>query len=189
MLQFSNTPPPNANGPGMQLLRTPTGKALNAVVTSPDLIGCHTHFFMGRTTPHDDADCDACDAGIPTRWHTYLSACQCQTHLHFIFETTERGSDAFIDFRNRYGSLRGCQFTARRANSAINSRVLITTKRIDLQTIVLPPPPNLIRCMATIWNVPMPEINPDPVTNAIIGRIAPSRANGQPVDPLHVINM
>lgn len=183
MIEFSNTPPDDGTGPALPLRRTPTGKPVQAVATSLDLIGCMTHFFKGRTQPHQNENCEACNAGLPKRWHTYLAASECGTLQHFIFETTKRGTEPFLDYRARYGTIRGCQFKASRANTAANSRVIIITKRIDLETVNLPAPPDLAACMSIIWNVAKPDVAGDPVTNAAIERIV--KRNGQQIH-LHV---
>jgi len=136
---------------------------MEAIITSEDLIGCYTHFFKGSTIPCSSKDCEACLNGLPFRWHAYMSAVDCHNNLHFIFEVTALGATYFTTFRDRHHTLRGCQFLAKRWNSRPNGRLLIQTKPCDLGERMLPDAPDLIKCMAILWNLPSGDVTADPV--------------------------
>lgn len=158
--------PDDPRGPAFPILRTPAHKPLTAVITSEDLVGTYTHFFQGRTQPCEGVNCPAHEAGIPYRWHAYVSAWKRSTGLHFIFECTAQAAQTFTDYRDAFGTLRGCLFTATRMNAKPNARVLIQTKPLDLTTDVIPQPPNLIKCLGILWNLPengldAGDFNPD----------------------------
>jgi len=153
MLTFSNQVPSDPRGTSLPLLRCPPGKVLTAVVTSDDIIGTNTHYYHGRTLPCDDQSCPACDDGLPWRWHGYLSIWNPATAKQALFELTARAAEPFKDYRQTYGTLRGCMMAAKRANSAPNSKVLIHTKPADLASITLPEPPDVIAALAIIWNL------------------------------------
>ncbi len=155
---WSTDVPNPSRGPAFPLKRTPNGKPLVAPITSDDLIGCDTHWWGGHTVPCEGPTCEAHTAGIPYRWHGYLTAVHVQTHLHFIFEMTAQAAEAFKDYRQAHGTLRGCVFEARRLRAAHNSRVVIKCKPADLREIHLPKAPDIARCMAIIWNVPSPDV-------------------------------
>ncbi len=151
---WSTEVPKPGRGPSFPLKRTPQGKGIIAIVTSEDLIGCDTHWWGGHTVPCEGTECEAHKAGIPFRWHGYLSAVDVKSHLHFIFEMTAQAADVFKDYRSAHETLRGCVFEAKRLKSAHNSRVCIRCKPADLREQHLPNPPDLAACMAIIWNVP-----------------------------------
>ncbi len=155
MPQWSNTPPASPNGQSLPIRRTPPFKALAAIVTTEDLIGCFTHFYKGHTVPCEGQNCPAHQDGIPFRWHTYLGAVDVTNGLHFIFECTAQATDPFVAYRKAHGTVRGCLFEAKRMNSRPNGRVTIRTKPADLTERAIPEPPDLKKCMAIIWSLPM----------------------------------
>lgn len=161
MLTFSHDLPNDPRGPSLDLKRCPVGRAMTAIVTSVDLVGCPTHFYGGRTVPCTGDDCPAHKDGVPWRWHTYLSAYAVNAKVHFLFESTRRASESFIQYREAYGSLRGCQFRAWRATMTPNSRVYVETKPADLEQLQLPQPPNLLQVLSIIWNVPLTDMQID----------------------------
>lgn len=166
MPTWTTSVPSDPRGPAFPILRTPAFKPLTAVITSEDLVGTYTHFWKGRTMPCEHELCEACKAGIPYRWHAYVSAWTQATGLHFIFESTAQAAETLTDYRDAFGTLRGCVFFAQRMNQKANGRVLIKTKPLDLKTNSIPDPPDLIRCLSIIWNLPPDDLdgggfNPD----------------------------
>ena len=154
MPTWSTEPPPVPQHMGFKLRRTPPDAPLTAIVTSPDLIGCNTHYWGGRTYPCEMPDCKACNASIPFRWHAYLSAYDDHTHEHFLFECTAHAALAFRDYRAAQGTLRGCFFQALRPKRGKNGRIEIITKPADLTRCTLPQPPDLVRAISVIWQLP-----------------------------------
>lgn len=158
MPQFTNDVPDDSTRIALPIRRTPSAGRLIATVTSLDLIGCDTHFYGGHTVPCEKPECEPCGKGVPFRWHCYMGALDYRTHLHFIFECTASAARSFIDYRNAHHELRGCLFDAQRLHSRPNGRVIIRTKPGDLEAIRLPSPPDLVACMAVIWQLPSPEV-------------------------------
>ncbi len=161
MPAWTHNVPEDPRGPAFPILRTPSYKPLTAIVTSEDLVGTYTHFYKGRTMPHEQEACEACKAGVPYRWHAYLSAWTQSTGLHFIFESTAQAAETFTEYREAFGTLRGCVFLAQRMNQKANGRVLIRTKPVDLKSMVIPEPPDIIKCLSIIWNLPAPSVSID----------------------------
>lgn len=159
MPTYTNEPPPEPSGAALPIKRTPAMKALVAIVTSEDLAGTPTHFFKGRTRPCEKEDCEACEQGIPWRWHAYLSAVDADSMLHFLFECTAQASQAFIQYRKAHGTLRGCMFSAKRWKAASNSRVIIQTRPANLEKITLPQSPILPAVLAVLWSLPKGEVS------------------------------
>lgn len=159
MPSFSTTPPKDPRGVALPLLRTPPVATLRAMATSSDLIGCHTHFYHGRTMPCDVDNCKACKDGMPFRWHAWLSAKMANTHQHFLFEFTAQAAETFVQYREAHGTLRGCIFEAWRPSRRPNGRVHIRTKPGDLSEVTLPDEPNLISCLSIIWNIALVDVD------------------------------
>jgi hypothetical protein len=142
----------------MSLRRVKPGKTLVTAITSEDLIGCKTHFWGGRTVPCETPNCKACAEGVPWRWHAYIACYDPGPNEHWLLELTAPAAQKLLEYRSIYGTLRGCKLRAHRANFARNSRLLLETSPLDLTKITLPAAPHLERCMAIIWNLPLPAI-------------------------------
>ncbi len=153
MPNYSNTPPVDGRGPAYAIRRTPAARALIAVITSDDLLGCATHFYGGRTVPCEAPDCAACLDQIPWRWHGYVAAIDVATYEHFIFEMTAQATDALVAYRAKHGTLKGCKIEATRAHNRANGRVRLRCKPADLQQMSLPPAPDIARALNILWNI------------------------------------
>ncbi len=158
MPTFSRNVPKDPRGPAFTIVRTPTTRTMQAIVTSPDLVGCFTHFWKGRTVPCDAPDCEACRDSMPFRWHAYMSAYIPQTGVHFLFECTAQAAEHFTDFRDNHSTLRGCLFQAKRMNARANGRIIINCKPADLTSIKLPSPPDLIKVLSILWDFPTTDL-------------------------------
>jgi len=151
--------------------------------------GLLVHIHDGHEFPCEGPACEACQKGIPYRWHAYLSIFTHDQGLHAIFETTAQAARTFVEYRKAQGTLRGCQFTARRLNSKPNGRVLIHTQPANLTNIRLPAPPDLLACMAIIWDFPLPSVrmtgrNPEQDTPRV-GRTLPNAGDPTKLFPDH----
>ena len=176
IFRTGDTPPVECRS--MELVRTPPRGELQAVITCPDLVGCPTHFYGGRTVPHELENCPACQDGHGWRWHGYVSCLLRGRRDHVIFEFTAQASDALREEHKQYGTLRGCWFRARRLNDRPNGRVLLQVCDKRPTDLVMPPAPDIAKQLCKIWG-----INPDAQhTAADTTAAADSRAGFQ----LHV---
>lgn len=183
MPQFSNCPPKDPRGHALPLVRTPAGRALTAIATSDDLVGCPTHFWGGRTVPCEIDDCKPCNEGHPWRWHAWLSAYDPRDHRAFVFEVTARVAEIFVAYRDAHGTLRGCKFRAQRRTMAANSRVFLECQPCDLQGQHLPDPPNLIKCLSVIWNIRTPDLDVAGILKSVPRVVVDRGGNGELVHP------
>lgn len=186
MPRWSNAPPKGSDQPSFRIIRTPADKSLTAIITSPDIVGCATHFVQNRTVPCEQDDqkgivCQHCAAGHSWRWHGYLSAILTTSHEHVLFEFTGPPSDTFRNYLLHAGSLRGCLFTARRPSGRPNGRVVIACKSIDQTTLRLPAPPNIRNILSRVWNIQSDNVTPCPSSRPPIknSNVAPSKADGR----------
>lgn len=175
MPAFSHNVPADPRGPSFPIVRTPPGRPLTAIVTSPDLVGCFTHYHKGRTVPCEQENCEACHDGLPFRWHAYQSVHVAATGLHCLFECTAQAAEHFTDYREAHATIRGCQFEARRYNSKPNARILIRTRPADLTGLYLPKPPDLVKCLGILWgfaadDVVADRLNPEKKTVRVTHR-------------------
>ena len=154
MPNFSNSLPPKTENRGFDLRRTPPDKPLKGLITTPDIIGCYTHWWGGRTVPCEGDGCEACMANTPVRWHVYLSILESGSYDHFIFECTSKAALPLVDYRNENGTLRGVLMSAFRPKRRRNARVELVLKPFDTSNIKLPDPPDLPRAMSIIWQLP-----------------------------------
>jgi len=158
MIPFTHAPPEDSRGNGLPIIRTPRSRPIVAVVTCENVIGCPTHFWGGRTIPHDNVECEPCNNGSPWRWHGYVSAFDHRTGLHFLFENTARACEPFKDWFAKHGTLRGVKFEATRPQNRINGRVNIRLKSTDPIEFPIPQAPNIVACLAILWNIPLPDL-------------------------------
>jgi hypothetical protein len=128
-------------------------RGLTGIVTCHQLIGTNTHFYHGRTLPCDMEACPACAEGLSYRWHAWVSLQSKTSETQILFEMTARAAEPLKTYFAAYGTLRGCEISAKRANTSPNSRVLIQTRQADLSKITLKPEPDLLAALAMIWNV------------------------------------
>lgn len=184
---WSTSIPLDSRGRAFPLQRTPCPGKLLAVITSENLLGCDTHFYGGHTMPCERPGCEACEKGMPFRWHGYVAAIEYANRSHFIFEFTAQAADTFDTYRKAHGTLRGCLFESRRLNARPNGRVIIQCKPADQSKIRLPEPPDIRACMSIIWNLPAGQVQ---TTKQINGRPAMtethqtlSRFNGESCSP------
>lgn len=183
MPTWSHNVPLDPRGFGLPLVRTPAGRALSAIVTSTDLIGCNTHFWGGHTIPCEAPECEACQTGIAYRWHAYLSAYNPDDQLHFVFEMTAQAAQTFAAYRQEHNTLRCCQFHAYRWKHVRNGRVIIRCERSAIHPAALPNAPDLANLMAIIWRLPIPNVQVHGQQKNCPRVHADSQGNGQSSDP------
>lgn len=155
---FSSEPPADPRGQSLELKRCPPGAPLGGIITCHDVVGCPTHFWGGRTVPHEETDCEPCQEGIKWLWHGYVSVYHAKLKHHFLFEMTARCSEPLKEYRKANPSLRGCCIVAQRPSGKPNGRVYLKTKALDLNGVYLPPPPQIEKVLAMIWNLPAPDV-------------------------------
>jgi len=166
MPTWSNELPKSGKHMGFDLRRTPQSASLQAIITSPELLVCDTHFWGGRTIPcerhHQEIDgtitagnCAACNDAVPFRTHVYVSALDTKSRDHFIFECTAHAAKSLEEYRLGNGTLRGCIIHAVRPKGGVNSKVVIQTSPANMGKINIPDPPNVILALTTIWRLPL----------------------------------
>jgi len=154
MPNWSTEPAQPSDGHPLRIVRCPAKGVLTAVITSPGLIGCPTHYVNNRTQPCEgQGKCDWCEAGHSWRWHGWVACILVGTYEHVIFEMTATSSDSFRNYQAIKDTLRGCLFTATRPSQRHNGRVVISCKPADTTRIVIPASVNVRRILCHIWGI------------------------------------
>jgi len=175
MPQWSNDPPTEDPEYAHRIIRTPGTKPICGIITSPDLIGCLTHFVNNRTIPCEAPNaCGPCDSGSSRRWHGYVSLLNNATMEHAIFEMTAAACDPLKNYGLAHQTLRACSIRASRPSGKSNGRVIIETRHIDESRYRLPEPFNVRMVLCHIWNI---DYTP---TEEFVGRAPTFKSIGIP---------
>lgn len=159
MPQWSNEAPAENADYAHRILRTPPDKPLCGIITTPDLVGCPTHFTNNRTIPCEaPKPCKPCDDGCSRRWHGYVGIMITPTLEHAIFEMTGAASDPLKNYAMIYNTLRACWIKALRPSKRSNGRVIMECRKIDETKTRIPEPFNVMRVLCHIWNVDYCEV-------------------------------
>jgi len=156
MPTFQTTIPDDSQEIPFRLRRTPATGHISGVITSTEMIGCYTHFRNNRTMPCEMPEyCESCHDGWSKRFHVYMSAIEAATCEHFILEVTACASDTFRNYQAAAGSIRGCAFRIDRPSGRPNGRMRVQCRMSDPTKAQIPQPPDLIKLLCHIWNVPI----------------------------------
>ncbi len=185
MPQWTTEPPKQPHGFSLRILRTPPTKAIVAIVTSTDVLGCNTHYVNHRTLPCEGSEtCKFCQDGHSWRWHGYLAAMLQDTLEHVLFEFTATASTTFANYQKLHQNMRGCLFKASRPSGRTNGRVVIQCRPADTQRHVLPDPPDVKIILCHIWNIQNTLAEERHMPDRLGNIISISKGNGRPVpDP------
>jgi len=171
MPNWSSEPPKEKDGFALRILRTPQAKAIKAIITSTDVLGCCTHFVRNRTLPCEGQEtCPWCAEGLSWRWHGYVAALLVDSLEHFLFEFTANASDTFRNYQKLHDNLRGCYFQATRPSQRHNGRVVIQARPADQHRVHLPDPPDIKKLLCHLWNIPNTQVQ-DHYTPDRVGRM------------------
>jgi hypothetical protein len=183
MPHWTLSPPDDHHKHSLPLIRTPATRPLTAIITTPDIIGCDTHFYGGHTVPCEAPDCTPCNEGVPSRWHGYLAVYNPHTQVHAILELTAAATEQLCTYHKQHQTLRGALIECRRWNQRPNGRVIVKAQTWSGAPSLLPDAPDVQAIMTTIWQLarqgtrrPKPEHHP-------IELASTSRGNGQSNDP------
>jgi len=159
MPSFTSEPPEDPRGVALRLVRTPTHASFKGLITCDNLIGTATHFWHGRTVPHEEEDCKACLDQLPWRWHAWISVWEKKTSEHLLFEMTAVPAKKVAFFRKNNNTLRGAEIEAWRPSKRPNGRVSVIIKPFDVGDLRLPAEPDVLRALAIIWNIALVDVD------------------------------
>lgn len=136
-----------------RIVRAPSTGELTGIVLSHEIYGCDTHYFRGRTRPHTDPLCEACDEGAGKRWQGYLALLTHKTRDLVLFEFTAAAAAPLCEYFDHNKGLDGANIRAYRTSTKANARVVIRIERGDVALFSAPPAPDVAQILNRIWGI------------------------------------
>ncbi len=150
---FSNKPPDSHGSNNLQILRTPAKGNLYVICLSESVLGSPTHYFNGRTVPHEELECEPCSLHISWRWHSYTVVQEQPTQQMFLLELTAQATEPLLQIYEQLGGLRGVMLELTRRGEKRNGRVIVHTAHPKPRNFQLLDPPNQIDVLFNLWGL------------------------------------
>jgi hypothetical protein len=135
------------------LWRVSANRTHRVIVLSHDLIGCHTHYFGGRTSPCEIEDCSACLANCARRWHAWLFTKLLDSPAIGILELTAKATGPVDQYFRAHRTLIGAQMTLCRSPKKPNGKVICALQDIGLDQSSLPKVPDVRDILTQMWEL------------------------------------
>jgi hypothetical protein len=136
-----------------RIVRAPTTGELSGLVLNQEIYGCDTHYFHGRTRPHTEPICEACDEGAGKRWQGYLGLLLTKSRDLVLFEFTAAAAAPLVEYYEHNRGLNGAMIRAYRTSMKANARVVIRIERGDTDLFAAPKAPNVAEILTRIWGI------------------------------------
>ena len=136
-----------------RIVRAPNQGELQGMILSPRIYGCDTHYFHGRTRPHTEPICEACDEGAGKRWQGYLALMLTKSRDLALFEFTAAAAAPLVEYEAHNNTLNGAVIRAFRTSVKANARVVIRIERGDVDLFHAPEPPDVEAILQRIWGI------------------------------------
>ncbi len=149
----TDRPPLDQLRTAYRIVRAPSQGELHGLILSDQIHGVQTHFYKGRTRPHTQPYCEACDDGHGPRWQGYLAILLTRSKDLALFEFTGPASAPLVEYTDSNKGLRGAVMRAYRMSPKPNARVCIRLERGDVDLYHAPPAPNVAEILDRIWGV------------------------------------
>lgn len=152
-ISYADRPHDAGTPSGFRIIRTPEKGTLHGRVASDKMLGVYLHYWRGRSTPCQGADCDACRAGARARWTGYVFLAAMRTPEVAIFEFTERAFTPFDAYYTEHTTLRGALVEASRLSTRPNGPLHVVLRAPAIRDPNLPTPVALQGILEKIWEV------------------------------------
>lgn len=136
-----------------QLVRTPRGGKIQAVIISTAAQAVWTHYYGGRTQPCSGADCEMCEAQGTRRRHVYVAIWNPDTAKTVMLEVTDTAGVELLLWKQEGRPLRGRMIRTVRLNSRVNAPVEVTIGDDVSAKYQLPPEPEIRDSLRIIWHL------------------------------------
>lgn len=140
-----------------KLVRVGRSEKIRTIVLSPQLVGVWTHYFRGRSCPHEEPTCPACDARNARRWYGYLACWNTATDTRFLLELTPQAAEILLDYQAKKKSLRGLEIFVRRTGDKPNSPCETIIPKEQQSHLALPGDFNVREALMIIWGLAAPD--------------------------------
>ncbi|HWN10120.1 MAG TPA: hypothetical protein VNO50_12790 [Pyrinomonadaceae bacterium] len=152
-IAWENEPPINDAISPYDLFRIPGRGTYNFIILSRQLHGCKLHYFKGRSIPHTEGGCEACENKNETRWRGYLAVCNASNFKQGILELTAVPAAQIAEKIKLNEPIRGKIATLHRPSGKPNGRIQLDLRPGKIPDKELPEPFNVIATLKKIWNV------------------------------------
>ncbi len=164
MSQWTEEIPDPKDFAAIRLIRVPTAGTITGLITSPNIIGCWTHWDAYRTQPCPGLEpppnpephwqpCRLCKDAQPRRWHAWISLYLEVQSRQIVLQLPTLAATNLRDARAQYGYLRGLVAAFSRQHKRPNSRILVETRPLLRPQTFVPEPVDIKRYMSLIWQV------------------------------------
>ncbi len=180
MPTFQNRPPTGSGTNNLQIIRTPATGVLVGLIASPDLLGTATHYWNGRTVPHETENCEPCLSKVSWRWHSYLVIQKQPEQQFFLLELTAQATDPLVEYRKLHKELRGAVIKTKRRGERRNGRVCVDIFPRHNDHIVLREPPDVLDVLCNLWGLDRARMETDQTRRerpAVFAMPGPDRVN------------
>jgi hypothetical protein len=150
---FSESPPDEAGPLGIRIARAPQSGHDDYVILSDKLIGCWTHYFLGRTQPCLEGDCHMCSPKAPRRWYGWLVGLHFARREKVVVEVPPGVALNLRAYREQVGNLRGHVVRLARRNKRPNGPVVGQFTPGKFAADFLPTCPDLIPLLMRMWRI------------------------------------
>jgi hypothetical protein len=139
-----------------RVIRVPPSGRVSVTILSHDLIGRYTHFFRRRSVPCMLPDtCEACNQGVPRRYHSWFCALGHKSGECAIVEITKRAVGYFDAAFRAHRTLRGLvAHMTRVPQGKENGKVhaIIEKPKVEVE---LPKSANIELILLQMWELPI----------------------------------
>ena len=160
-ISWTNGPPDDAREMAWPMLRVPAKGMSGLIILSQEMLGTCTHYFGGRTVPHSDQGCRACDEQNQKRWHGYLAVWHPKAAKKAILEITDAAADTIKKVYATRKTLRSLSIAGQRRPVKPNGTLIVQLIESEWAADGLPPSPDVRRILLRMWGLPgdEPEVN------------------------------
>lgn len=163
----------------LELFRPPPKGAIQGIILSHTLSVIYTHYFRGRTGPHTEPWCEACENGSPQRQCGYVALYSPTTSRVVVCELTNAALDPIELYAYMHKTLRGAELKLYRGGIARNGKVTSSIKKGDYLDHQLPTCPDVRAFLEKLWDAPTRGHTTNPTQRNPPDLAPPPPSNGQ----------
>jgi len=139
------------------------------IILSSDVIGCHLHYWRGRSTPCQGENCEACADGQIPRWRGYLIVMNPKGDEKIMMEITAAAVPPIDVYFSEHGTLRNALLYLKRVGMKPNGKLLSKIETSARTLASLPAEPNLSNLLLRMWGMNTAEKNSPEIQRKIRG--------------------
>lgn len=150
---WSDTPTPKDQTNRLELVTLGPAASVHGVITCQKLLGTDTHYLNKRTLPCSHEDCPGCLRHQPKRPEFYVSLYTSKPSKHLLLRLTPGAAHLIVEHCPNREAQRGTWLTVKRRGTKANGSLLVEVGEKLVDYLVLPPEPDLRKCLWHIWGL------------------------------------